>query len=119
MFETVENAAEYSGEEQQKADQDDRAPDRPQALDALEMLDAVPAPITPSPAAALGAEHEWHDEADQRNESQQRDVGVVADAPDPVEQERAPVPAVEFGRDVLRFDAYACVGHVLNDNTAQ
>ena len=95
MLETVEKATGHAAEKQQTAKRDDRAPDRPQALDSLEMLHVVPAPVAPSPAAALGAEHERHDDdADERNEGQQGDIGVVADTPDPVEQERAPVPAV-------------------------
>src|ERR1051326_8040725 len=63
------------------------------------MLDALPALVAPGPFAAFGAEHEEHHDIDQRNKHQERDPGVVADAPDPVEQHRAPVPAPDLGRD--------------------
>src|ERR1051325_8799783 len=77
----------------------DEAPDRPQPLHALEMLDVAPARVAPCPFSTLGAEHEDHHHIDQRNEHQQRDVSLVDDAPDPVEQERAPVPAPDFRRN--------------------
>src|SRR5258706_272935 len=75
------------------------AGDRPIALDALELLDAFPALVAPRPLAALGAEHDHHDQVDDRHQRQQRDQRVVADSPDPVEKERAPIPAVYFARD--------------------
>ena len=53
--------------------------------------------------APLRTEHKGHHEADKWNEGQQRNKGVVADAPDPVEQERAPVPAIDFRRDFRRW----------------
>jgi hypothetical protein len=60
------------------------------------------APFVPRPLAAFGAEHEGHDKTDQGNENQQGDKHVVADAPDPVPQKRAPISAVDFSRHVVR-----------------
>src|SRR5215471_1982199 len=75
------------------------------------MLDAVPASISPSPGAPFGAQHERHDQAEKRNEGEQCDEGIVADAPYPIEQEGAPVPAVDFRRDGSRLVANARVHH--------
>src|ERR1700686_3837275 len=111
MLECVTGAANGPAEQHQRADPEDGAPYRPLALHALEMLDAVPSPVAPRPGAALGAKHEKHDEADARNERQERDVGVVADAPYPIEQECAPVPAVDFRRNGFRIGTNGRVAH--------
>src|SRR3982074_2613122 len=76
------------------------------------MRNAVPSPIAPGPLAPLGTEHERHDQnAKERHQRQQRDEGVVSDAPDPVEQEGAPVPAVDFRRDGFRYGPDARLTH--------
>src|SRR6476660_8607171 len=71
----------------------------PPALHPLEMLDAVPAAVAPGPGAALGAKYKHPDETEAGNEREQRDVGLVADTPDPIEKERAPIPAPDFRRN--------------------
>ena len=79
--------------------QDHDAGDRPVALHPLEVRDVSPPLVAPRPLAALRAEHERHHDVNEWDHRQQRDIGVVADAPDPVEQERAPVPASDLGRN--------------------
>jgi len=111
VFQDLEHAEKDSAAQQQRAEPDSDTRNRPPALHALEMLDAVPAAVAPGPGAALGAQHENHDQAHDRNKREQRDVGLVADAPDPVEQERAPVPAVDFRGDGLPVEKRGCVAH--------
>src|SRR5882757_3058969 len=49
ISEKIESAAKYPAEQRDRAEPDDGAPDRPQALRAFEMRDAVPSPIAPRP----------------------------------------------------------------------
>src|SRR6202030_1712020 len=71
------------------------------------MFQAIPSPIAPCPAAAFRTEHERHDQSDKRNERKQRNEGIVSDTPYPIEQERAPVPTVDFRRDGFRLESGA------------
>ena len=66
MFEELEDAANDRAAQHQRANPDSDTRNRPAALHALEMLDAVPASVAPRPGAALRAKHEKHDEAEQR-----------------------------------------------------
>lgn len=78
----------------------DEAPDRPVMLHALEMLQVAPSAVLPGPRVAFYAQDEGHDEVHERNERQQGDERVVAEAPDPVEEEGAPAPAPERWRQL-------------------
>ena len=94
MLQHVKDPANDPADQRQHAKADNGAPYRPSTLHALEMLDAVPSPVAPGPGAALGAKYQHPDKSEAGNKSEQRDVGLVADAPYPIEQKRAPVPAL-------------------------
>ena len=84
-------------------------PDRTLALHSLEMIDVLPLLVAPSPCAALHAEHKRHDHVHQRHEHQQGNIGVVANAPNPIEEECAPVPTVQFGGNNRSWALARCV----------
>jgi len=74
------------------------SPERPPLLHALEVLDAVPALVFPRQLPALDSQVDRDDQPDVRDETQQPDPRLVGDRPYPVEQERAPAPALYAGR---------------------
>jgi hypothetical protein len=43
--------------------------------------------------------------------SEQRDVGLVADAPDPIEQKGAPVPALDFSGNDFWIETNGRIAH--------
>src|SRR5262249_2533845 len=96
-------SAKHPAEQHQHGKPDHEPPNRPLALYALEMLDALPSPIAPGPGVAFGAKHEHPDEAEAGNERQERDIRLVANAPDPIEKEGAPIPTPDFRRDDFRI----------------
>src|SRR5262245_27615641 len=79
---------------------DDEPGDRPATLRPAEVLDARPAAGLPRPLGALGAEHEGHDDPDDGDQGEERDPDAVPDPPDPGQQEGAPVPALDRGRQL-------------------
>src|SRR5690606_30043501 len=75
---------------------EDNCPLCPFALNRLELLDAIPALVPPSPSAAFGAKNEEHDEAYKWNEYQKRNKCVISNSPDPVEKKCSPVPSINL-----------------------
>jgi hypothetical protein len=46
-----------------------------------------------------------------RDERQQCDEGVIPDSPDPIEEERAPIPSIDLRRNIVPIDRRAGFHH--------
>lgn len=86
----VEHVAQ-DGDSDECGDRGAGAHSGPGGLCFVELGDGFPFLVFPGPFVAFEQEDEGHDESYGRDEAEQCDVGVVADAPDPAEEESAPV----------------------------